>query len=146
MIISFYIEGEVMGMPRPRSTIINNHIRVYETSKSKKHKEQISMAYRIAAGSLHPSLPQLKEGTGYKVRIIICKLPPKSFSKKKTEAALAGKIQPTVKPDVDNVAKTILDALNGVAWRDDSEITSLIIMKTYAKASCAKVSIEWEEK
>lgn len=145
MTVSFYIEGEVMGMPRPRSTIINDHIRVYETTKSKKHKEQICMAYKIAARNLHPSLPKLKKGTGYKVRIIICKLPPKSFSKKRMRAALAGEIQPTAKPDVDNVAKTILDALNGVAWRDDSEITSLIIMKTYAEASCAKVSIEWEE-
>ena len=72
-------------------------------------------------------------------------MPPKSFSKKKTARALDGLIQPTTKPDLDNVAKTVLDALNGVAWRDDSEITSLTVMKTYGERNCAKVSIEWEE-
>lgn len=35
---------------------------------------------------------------------------------------LEHRIRPTVKPDLDNVAKLIYDALNGVAWYDDNAI------------------------
>lgn len=40
---------------------------------------------------------------------------------------------PSVKPDLDNYAKAALDALNGVAWCDDGQITSLHLQKHYAK-------------
>ena len=145
MTISFLVDGDVMGMPRPRSTVVNGHVRVYETKKSTEHKAYIRMAYKLAIGKLNPSLPQPREGTGYRVRILLSRMPPKSFSKKKAARALDGLIQPTTKPDLDNVAKTVLDALNGVVWQDDSEITSLTVMKTYGERSYAKVSIEWEE-
>lgn len=56
---------------------------------------------------------------------------PKSFSKKKYKEATAGVIRPTVKPDCDNIAKNICDALNGVAYPDDRQIVSLIIAKHY---------------
>jgi Holliday junction resolvase RusA-like endonuclease len=32
--------------------------------------------------------------------------------------------------DIDNYAKTILDALNGVAWKDDKQIERLFVVKT----------------
>lgn len=33
------------------------------------------------------------------------------------------------KPDTDNLVKTVFDALNGVAWRDDAQIVKLIASK-----------------
>lgn len=36
------------------------------------------------------------------------------------------------KPDVDNIAKIILDALNGIAYKDDNQIIELYIKKSYA--------------
>ena len=44
------------------------------------------------------------------------------MSKKKREAALAGKLRPTTKPDVSNVLKGVEDALKGVWYVDDSQI------------------------
>lgn len=38
----------------------------------------------------------------------------------------------TSKPDCDNFAKSTLDALNGLAWRDDSQIHSLSVRKLIA--------------
>ena len=35
----------------------------------------------------------------------------------------------TYKPDADNIAKLVLDALNGTAWEDDTQVTSLSVMK-----------------
>lgn len=56
---------------------------------------------------------------------------PQSFSKKAQEKALAGEIRPTTKPDCDNLAKNINDALNGIAYPDDSQIVSLTVNKFF---------------
>lgn len=147
MMISFDVDGEIMGMPRPRSTIVNGHVRVYETKESSENKAYIRMAYKEA---MRKALPEItttaRDEYGYTVTILIRKACPKSFSKKKRKAALAGLMRPTTKPDLDNVAKTILDALNGVAWKDDSEITTLAIAKKYSKLSSATICIKWNDR
>lgn len=66
------------------------------------------------------------------VIINVYKQIPASYSNKKRERALAGKIRPTVKPDCDNIAKNINDALNGIAYPDDKQIVSLTVNKYYA--------------
>ena len=55
---------------------------------------------------------------------------PKSFSKAKRAEALAGTRRPVVKPDVDNLLKSI-DALNGVVFEDDKQIVSATVQKFY---------------
>jgi Holliday junction resolvase RusA-like endonuclease len=42
------------------------------------------------------------------------------------------RVMPTVKPDLDNAAKSILDALNGVVFEDDSQVCKLEVEKRYA--------------
>lgn len=56
---------------------------------------------------------------------------PKSVSKKK-RAELDGMPYPH-KPDVDNICKTILDALNGIAYDDDAQVTYVTVYKAYAE-------------
>ena len=48
---------------------------------------------------------------------------------------------PLKKPDVDNVAKIILDALNGIAYRDDKQVVELYVKKSYAGESGVGVTI-----
>lgn len=55
---------------------------------------------------------------------------PSSWSKTKKAAALAGTIKPG-KPDVDNIAKIIQDALNRVAYRDDAQVYRCTVTKCY---------------
>lgn len=45
-----------------------------------------------------------------------------SFTKAQREAAIAGQLYHTAKPDKDNVEKLLVDALNGHAWVDDSQV------------------------
>ena len=40
-------------------------------------------------------------------------------------------VPPVCKPDVDNIGKIALDALNGLAWTDDKQVTALIVRKKY---------------
>lgn len=67
---------------------------------------------------------------------------PTSFSKKKQEQCLKHEIRPTVKPDCDNIAKNINDALNGIVYSDDKQIVSLTINKFYALDERVEVSIK----
>ena len=58
---------------------------------------------------------------------------PKSFSKKKKERAEEDLIKPTVKPDIDNYLKLLLDACNGILYRDDALIVSIHCQKRYSQ-------------
>ncbi len=43
-----------------------------------------------------------------------------------------GAIRPAVRPDLSNVVKSVEDALNGVAYRDDSAIVHQVVTKQFA--------------
>lgn len=57
---------------------------------------------------------------------------PKSASKKNKSKMLADTIHHTKKPDTDNMVKAVTDALNGVAYDDDSQIICISARKRYA--------------
>lgn len=52
-----------------------------------------------------------------------------------------GCIYPTKKPDADNIAKIVLDALNGVAYTDDTQVVNLSVQKRYGEVAEVKVEI-----
>jgi Holliday junction resolvase RusA-like endonuclease len=49
------------------------------------------------------------------------------------------------KPDTDNIVKAVMDALNGAAYHDDSQVTTLHVYKRYGIAPCVKVWISKED-
>lgn len=67
---------------------------------------------------------------------------PKSWSKKKQQQAEDGLIKPTLKPDVDNYVKAVKDALNGIAYVDDSQVVVLFISKHYSFEPRVHIRIE----
>jgi Holliday junction resolvase RusA-like endonuclease len=66
---------------------------------------------------------------------------PASWPQKKRDAALAGTVHPTGKPDWDNVAK-MTDALNEVVWKDDSQVVRGTLVKKYAEQPFLRVEIQ----
>ena len=66
----------------------------------------------------------------------------KTVSQKKKEQMISQQIRPTKRPDLDNVAKAVLDALNGLAYNDDSQIVSLTINKYWAEVPRVTIRIE----
>ena len=66
---------------------------------------------------------------------------PKSYSKKKYSKAIEGKIRPSTN-DIDNLLKSVLDGLNGKAWKDDRYIYSIEAEKIFADKDCIEVEIE----
>jgi Holliday junction resolvase RusA-like endonuclease len=67
---------------------------------------------------------------------------PKSTSKKKHEKMMLGDIVPTKKPDTDNIAKIVLDALNGIAYKDDSQVARLEVIKFYDEVPRVEVRLK----
>ena len=55
---------------------------------------------------------------------------------------LLGNISPTKKPDIDNIVKIVLDALNKYVFEDDNQITKLDVEKVYAEEEKVYVAIE----
>ena len=60
---------------------------------------------------------------------------PKSTSKKQAELMKSGDIRHIKKPDLDNMAKALLDGINGIAFEDDSLITELRLQKRYSSVT-----------
>lgn len=56
---------------------------------------------------------------------------PKSYTKSRKAQCYSQQKQPG-KPDADNVAKAILDAMNGIVYEDDRRAVFLHIVKRYA--------------
>ena len=52
--------------------------------------------------------------------------------------------QKITKPDVDNVAKIFLDAMNEVVFVDDKAVTTLLVKKVWAVGREAKATSEIE--
>jgi len=66
---------------------------------------------------------------------------PQSYSKKRTEACLSGLEQPCKKPDIDNIAKTYLDGMNGVVFLDDTQVVDLHVKKVYSAVAGVDVMV-----
>ena len=49
--------------------------------------------------------------------------------------------RPAKKPDIDNVAKAFLDAMNGTVYLDDTQVVELNIKKVYSAVAGVDVAI-----
>lgn len=134
--ISFIVPGAPVGKGRPRFAKRGNFVSTYTPEKTASYENLVKVLALQAMKGTQP-LP-------YPVRVAIdvAICPPVSWSKKKRAQALIQLIQPTGKPDIDNVAKGILDAMNGVAYIDDKQVISLTIRKFYDESDQALVTVE----
>jgi Holliday junction resolvase RusA-like endonuclease len=94
------------------------------------------MMARAAMGSSEPL------DTPVTVAIYIRVGIPASYSKQKRKDALSGIIKPTKKPDLDNVAKCHLDAIQGIIILDDKLVVNLHVTKVYAETPAVEVMVK----
>lgn len=126
--MTFTIDGEPVGKARPRIYHTNGTTRAVTPEKTKEYERKVKLAYwgQFGHGMLYlTEAISVEIVAGYKI--------PQSCSKKKRAAMVAGEIRPTKKPDIDNVIKSILDALNGIAYSDDKQVVSVSATKYYAE-------------
>jgi Holliday junction resolvase RusA-like endonuclease len=109
---------------------------VYTPAKTKNYEETVKWCYQMAAhGARFPDNEPLS------MLVVAYRPIPKSASAKKKSLMRAGAERPITKPDWDNVGKIVSDALNGIAYRDDSQIVDARVVKRYSDNPMVKVSV-----
>jgi Holliday junction resolvase RusA-like endonuclease len=113
--------GEPKGNGRPRF----GKGFTYTPAKSRNYEAQLALA---AAAVMNGRTPI----EGPLMLTVTAFMPiPRSWSRKRQNMAAAGDILPTSRPDADNLLKS-LDGLNGITWRDDSQVVTLSLTKRYS--------------
>ncbi|HFD2043496.1 TPA: RusA family crossover junction endodeoxyribonuclease [Clostridium perfringens] len=115
------VTGKIRGKARPR--VCRGH--AFTPKDTVEYENLVRDCYKKQDG-------RYLEGS-IKAFIIAYYKIPKSYSKKRVQAIRDGLEKPTKKPDADNIVKIILDSLNGIAYKDDSQIIELIIIKRYTE-------------
>jgi len=134
-IVTFEVDG-VHGKGRPRFARRGNFVQTYTDTKTKSYETLIADAAKKAMGGSEP----LKTPVSLFCYI---RLPiPKSYPKKRLEACLSGLERPLKKPDWDNVAKAVADAINGIVYVDDCQIVDAHITKVYAASAGVSVLVK----
>ena len=131
MTVEFTIPGAPQGKERPRFT--KSGI-AYTPKKTKDYEKMVAWAYECEAHGA-------KLTGSIRANIVAVYPVPRSWSKTKREEAINDWVLPMVKPDLDNVAKAVLDALNGIAYIDDAAVTDLTISKRYGERPCVVVRL-----
>lgn len=130
MKVNFTIRSEPITKARPRMNTRTG--KAYTPSKTRMFEDFIALSY----GNRH-----YFDDEYIRVRLKFKFKVPKSYSKKKYQEAIEGKIRPT-KADIDNYIKAVLDGLNGKAFKDDRNIVGILAEKEFAEESCIEVTIE----
>ena len=131
----FEVPGKITGKGRPRVNTIT--CTAYTPTKTKEYEDLVKQYFIIKYRCAKPLEGRIA------VNIKACFSIPKNTSKIQKQAMIEGCISPVKKPDIDNIAKIILDSLNKLAFKDDNQITKLCIEKEYSEEE--KVSIVIEE-
>lgn len=122
---SFFVPGKPMGKERPKHTRTGV---TYTPAKTKAYEEFVRHCFRNKYDNIVP----IAEKTPVAAFLIAYYKQPKNLSKVKKALILDGNVFPVVKPDCDNIAKIILDSLNGIAYKDDNQVVKLCVNKRYA--------------
>ena len=135
--IEFFVPGAPVGKGRPRAARRGAGVVMFTPEKTAGYEALVaataSNAMRAEAGPLF---------TGPLEAVLEMRFPvPASWSKAKRARALAGVEWHTSKPDADNVAKAVLDACNGVVFRDDAQVVILIATKAFSEEPGVRVVI-----
>jgi Holliday junction resolvase RusA-like endonuclease len=134
--ITISLQGPPQGKGRARSFVRGGRIGHYTPQKTRSYEALIFGAAIDAMGNR----PPLDEAVMIDMRAIYPV--PASWSERKRQRALIGEIRPTIKPDLDNVAKAWNDALNGVVYRDDSLICRMSLEKHYGPQPFVMVTVK----
>ena len=136
MKIRFIIPGEPKGKARPRVFTNKQGIsRAITPKETLSYENLVKWVYQNTYGT------RKLEGEVV-ARIVAMYAIPKSMSKKNRQLIEEGKLHPTKKPDLDNVAKIVLDSLNGIAYSDDSQIVKLNVEKHYSDNPRVEVTLD----
>lgn len=131
---SFEIKERAIGKQRPRYS--KRLRRMYTPTKTSTFEEKVRWAFK--------SKYNIETGINtnpFKAKIIIQSKPAKSTGKKAREELIRN-MWDLRRPDIDNITKAILDALNGLPYKDDNQVVMLYAEKIYGEENLIIVELE----
>jgi|TARA_R110000868_G_scaffold22189_1_gene91115 Holliday junction resolvase RusA-like endonuclease len=134
--ITFKVDADPVGKQRARYAKRGNFVQTYTPDKTRNYETLIKAAAIEAMGASEPL------ETPINLYLYIRAPIPKSLSKKRLEACLNGLEKPIKKPDASNVLKSVEDAMNGVVYKDDSQIVNIHVTKVYCSVSGIDVCVK----
>lgn len=131
-VIRITVPGQPQGKGRARVCLRGGYARAYTPDSTAAYENLIKLAYGNRGISVVPV--ELAVTAYYRI--------PKAFSKKKRNEALSGAVRPQTKPDIDNVVKVVCDALNKVAYNDDTQVVKIVAEKYYGETPGIVIEIK----
>lgn len=129
----FEVEGKIIGKERPR---VNTYTGiVYTPNKTKDYEFLIQQSFKVQ----NPNFTMIEGRVA--IEVIAYLSIPKNTSKKKTKEMLNNEISPIKKPDIDNIAKSILDAMNKFVILDDNQVSKITVEKRFGETEKILVRI-----
>lgn len=137
-VVNFSVDCKPIPKARPRFRKVKNFIQTYTPKTTMDFEDTIRARAIQAMGSSQP----LEGPISAFIRV---RLPvPQSYSKNRTKGCLEGLEKPIKRPDTDNYAKAVLDAMNGVLYKDDSQVVSLHAKKVYDAVAGVDIMVREE--
>ena len=128
--ICFSVVGEPKGKGRPRFSFRSH--RAYTPNDTVAYENEVKRTAKKTVSEFNvQNNTAWNLAANYCVRINAVFRVPMSWSKRKRAAAFRGEIRPSVKPDIDNISKAVLDGMNGVVYGDDSLVSEMSVRKAY---------------
>ena len=126
--ITLTIPGKIVAQQRPKFARHGDFIQTYDPKPCRDYKKMVQLFANQAVAKQKGFKPYEKA-----VEVVLWFFfeIPASFSDAERLDAANGKIRPIVRPDLDNLAKGVLDAVKGILWTDDSIIVTMHVKKFY---------------
>lgn len=134
MTFTLNIPGEPRGQGRPRFARTTSGVTTYTDSETKGYQNLIRTMANIARVRMIDGPVSIAIVAYFEI--------PKSASKSRQRDMRQGMFYPTKRPDADNISKAVLDALNGIAFKDDAQVCELTIRKRWADEPSVRVEIK----
>jgi Holliday junction resolvase RusA-like endonuclease len=131
MAITFCVPGEPVPQPRPRVSTRGGFARAYVPKDHPVHAYRQAIAYHAKAAGLAETTEPLN------VVIDAVFVRPKSHTNKAGVKPTAPRLP---RPDVDNIGKAVLDALQDVVG-DDTNVFRLVVEKSYGTEARTTVRV-----
>ena len=126
------VEGKIRGKQRPK--VFNGH--GVTPKQTVEYENWVKLCYKEQDGRHLEGSIRARIEAHYRI--------PKSYAKGKRLACKHNITLPNKKPDIDNIAKIILDSLNTIAYEDDSQVVELSVLKRWTE-DVERIEFELEE-
>lgn len=130
--MKFKISGKIKGKQRPKF----GKGRTYTPTDTVNYENYIKILYQ----------QECKKYFTRPVKMVITAYFQMPASKIKTERALKKFLTelpyPVKKPDADNIGKIVADSINGIAYKDDSQVVDMQIIKKWSMENTEYLEVE----